>query len=442
MQIQRETSLRMLNKAQLATAENVESLRSQLVPGDPCPVCGSEDHPYAVHNPKLDHVLAQLESQHQENETAYNTWLQTESSLQETCRQLQKTINEQEAELVSKEIILQQLKNDWIKFSIYQECNTIPDDQKAVWLQQQILEKRSLQKSLHDQIQSYHKDNQQLDIQQQLIGKLDKQQNENSNSIKDVERTLQSLQEQLDQYNREQLKANNDLLETEKMLSPYFSVADWFSHWNGNPKKSVKQIKQFAIEWKENIQKLETDSHQYGVITATLKTMQEQSKTLLNEVDKKEKTLSGITTQINELTQKRKNIFNGEEVSTIETALKLSVDNARQTLERHKTDKEELQMETTRVAAQKKQGEKDIAAFQLQVTTYSEKIEQWLGIFNLQNNYRLDEDKLADLLSLEPEWIEKERSALRAVDDAVTQAQTIQNERTESLEQHERQRLS
>jgi exonuclease SbcC len=176
IQIQRETSLRILEKARLAAAEDVESLRSRLIPGDPCPVCGSEDHPYAIHNPQLDHVLAKLESEHQQNETVYNACLQKESALKETCRQLQKTVVEQEAELTSKEIVLQQTKDDWVNFSIYKECNLITDDQKAAWLKQQILEKKSLQKNLYDQIQSYYKDKLQLDHQHQHIGKLEKQQ--------------------------------------------------------------------------------------------------------------------------------------------------------------------------------------------------------------------------------------------------------------------------
>ena len=442
IEIKRETSLRILEKARLAAAENVESLRSQLIPGDPCPVCGSEDHPYAIHNPQLDHVLAKLESEHQENETAYNNCLQKESALKETCRQLQKTVIEQEAELASKEIVLKQMKDDWVNFSIYKECNLLTDEQKTAWLKQQILEKKSLQKNLYDQIQSYHKDKLQLDNQHQHIGKLEKQQTENSNAIKDIERTLQSLHEQLGQHNREQLKANNELLETETILSPFFSVKEWFHHWKSGPQKFTQRISQFAEEWKENAQKLETDSHKFGMLSATLKAMEEQSKTLLTEVGKKENSLTSVTAQLDELTQKRKTLFDGEEVLKIEKRLKISLDNAQQTLEQHKADREKLQLEITRLSTQTKQAEKDILAFQLQMATYSEKIKKWLDSYNLKNTSLLDETILEDLLSLEPGWIEAERAALRAMDDAVTKAQSVMNERSNSLQQHEKQRLS
>ncbi len=48
---ERDASLRMLDKARLAAAENVESLRLQLVPEEPCPVCGSLEHPTLQNSP-------------------------------------------------------------------------------------------------------------------------------------------------------------------------------------------------------------------------------------------------------------------------------------------------------------------------------------------------------------------------------------------------------
>jgi exonuclease SbcC len=43
-----------------ASQASVETLREQLRPDAPCPVCGSETHPYADNNPALDNALDQL----------------------------------------------------------------------------------------------------------------------------------------------------------------------------------------------------------------------------------------------------------------------------------------------------------------------------------------------------------------------------------------------
>lgn len=441
-QIQRDASLSMLNKARLASAENVESLRTQLVFGDPCPVCGSTEHPYATDNPQLDNVLAELKSEHHKMETAYTACLRTQSSLHQSSSQLKITIGEQEIEWASKEIVLQKLTATWTNFSIYDDCVAIPDEQKGVWIQQEILKRKARQKTLNDKIQACKKEKQQLDSQQQLIVKLGNQQNENTNGIKDAERSQKSLQEQLGQYSLEHEKSNSQLLETEKMLTPYFSVEDWFNHWKAGPEKFVQHIRDFTEEWKENAQKLEEDSKLHGALAATMKAMQEQLQNLLIDAGKKESILLGLNAQFDELIQKRKTIFRGETALKIEANLKQTVETGQQIVDKHKEEIENKQAYIIRLATQKEQTEKDIASNQKQLADYVEKIKQWLISYNAQNTSSLNESELLQLLTLEPEWIEAERLALRLMDDAITQAQSVLNERKALLEKHELLRFS
>jgi len=136
--VQRESSLRMLEKARLAATENVESLRTQLVPGEPCPVCGSEEHPYAVHNPQLDHVLLELEGMYQQHEITFTDCLALESRLIEASNQLQKIIIVQEQEAALKDSGLQDMQDAWTGFTIHKDCAALPDEQKLGWLTQTI----------------------------------------------------------------------------------------------------------------------------------------------------------------------------------------------------------------------------------------------------------------------------------------------------------------
>ncbi len=60
-----EQAERSLGAAELACADSVEDLRAQLVDDEPCPVCGSADHPYQHQDARLHALLATLRGEMQ-----------------------------------------------------------------------------------------------------------------------------------------------------------------------------------------------------------------------------------------------------------------------------------------------------------------------------------------------------------------------------------------
>ena len=439
---ERDTSLYMLNKARLAAAENVEYLRTQLTPGETCPVCGSTEHPYAIEHPQLNFVLQQLEAVHKQHEYAYTNCLATEHSLRETGNHLKETIEVQEEDLRTKDAALEMHKKTWESFAIYSNAANVPDDQKADWLAQQLQIAKTKQKGIQSQIELYATKKQELDTLQNKLNDLDRQLNENTNALKDTERNLQSLQEQWAQYNKEQLNHNNALAEIEKNLSIYFTVQDWFGHWKNKPAAFLQSISEFSEKWKTTIQELDENSRQYGVLSATLKATQEKVQSLYAELQKKQKAFTEVQEQLDALTKKRKGIFNGEAAATIELGLKQAVASAQQIVEKCKAERDQLQIEITRTGTQKEQAEKDMASLQQQADSFAIKIQEWIKEFNEKNNLAINTDKLVQLLAFSSEWIENERAALRAIEDAITQTLSVLQERTTQVQQHEQQRLS
>lgn len=439
---ERDTSLRMLDKARLAATENVESLRSQLIPEESCPVCGSTAHPYVTEHPQLNHVLAELEATHQQNDKVYSACFQTESSLKETVNRLKETIALQEQETDTKETALAVHQKTWEGFAIYPHATDIPNQQKAPWLEQQLQDARAQQKHLQQQILLYATKKQELDALQNSTNDLGRQQSENSNAVKDTDRRLQSLQEQEAQYHKEQQNNNQALVAIEKSLSAYFVATDWFTHWKNNPVIFQQHINDFAEKWKVTIEKLEDDSRRHGILTATLEATKGQLNIASVDVQKKQAALITVTEQQDILTQKRKAIFNGEAAVDIEQGLKQAVTSSQQALEKIKTEREQLQTSLTRIGTQKEQTEKDIASLQQHISTFAQSIQEWVTEFNIRNTLTLDEDRLSQLLAYDIAWIETERTALRAIDDAITQEHSVLQERNTQLQQHEQQRIS
>ncbi len=429
LKAERDSSLRMLDKARLAAAENVESLRSRLIPGDPCPVCGNTEHPYATDHYELDYVLQELEVEQQKNETAYTRALATEHILRDASMQLSEIIAEQEKELNTKQNVLKAHQEAWEKFTIYKDVSDIPNEQKAAWLAEQLKSKRTKQKELQTQIQLYTAKKQELDKLQNHVNDLEKQLNENSNAVKDAERNLQSLTEQLAQFKNEQSKNNIGLSEIEQTLTSYFVVKNWFSHWKKDPEPFLQRICDFTENWKTNIQKLEVDIQLHSVQSATLKSAQEHLQVVWVEVEKKQTAHAALKQQHNTLLQKRMEIFNGEDAVTMELGLKEALTAAQQVLEKTRIDWDTLQIAITRNATQKEQAEKDIATLQKQVENLDKKVKDWLISFNSRNDLSLDMEKLGQLLAFSTEWIETERAALRIIDDAITTTLSVMSER-------------
>lgn len=439
---QRNTSLSILEKSRLAAAEDVESLRVTLVPNEPCPVCGSTTHPYATHNPQLDHVLSQLEASHQEIETDYTQLLTTHSSLNQACDQLRKSIDLQEKDLTLKEKAIQQLEETWTLFKIHTACTEQPAEDRAAWLRQQLQQQKDRQHQVLQHIRDYGIRKEQLEALKSNGDVWDKQLTEIGNSLKDIERNLKSLQEQLANHTQEQQKAHANLGNVQQGLAPFFTSEQWFQHWKADPEAFIQRVQKFAGEWKTNAQQLEERVRQQGVWAATLKGMQEQENNLSEEVKLKEQNLSQLQVQWNDLADKRKAIFDGETVSKVEACLKESVTQARQALDGRRAEKETLQSELTRTTTQKEQVEKDISTLSQQEKNLKAEIKDWLDAHNRQHATMLTESGLMPLLDFTQDWIEAERTALRAVDDAVTQAKSIWSERSHALEKHTQQRLS
>lgn len=439
---ERDASLRMLQKARLAAAGDVESLRSQLVPEEPCPVCGSTVHPYATEHPQLNHVLAELEATHQQNDKTYVDSLQKESSLKETVSHLKDTIPKQEQEIVNKEAALAAHQERWKAFAIYPHTAEIPKEQKATWLAQELQKARAYQKELQQQIQSYNAKKKDLDALQNSISDLERQQNDHSNAVKDTHRRLQSLQEQEAHYQKEQQNNNQALATIEQSLSVYFTAAHWFTHWKEDPSIFLRRISEFAKQWKATNEKLEDESRQHAILTATLEGTKKQIKNNSEEAQRKQAALTLVTQQQDTLIQKRTAIFNGEAALTVEQRLKQAVTSAQQTLEKINNERELLQTSLTRTGTQQEQTEKDMTLLRQHIETFTQKIQEWLIAFNSHNTGTLNEERLSQLLAYDASWIEIERALLRAIDDANTQAQSILQERTAQLQQHEQQRFS
>ncbi|ANH81596.1 hypothetical protein A8C56_11970 [Niabella ginsenosidivorans] len=439
---ERDVSLKSLEKARLIAAGSIEKLRSQLEPGEPCPVCGSTEHPYALHDPSLGQVLAGLEVSYRQAESGYAQQLAAHSSLNQACIQIRKNISVYEASVADKTKTIEELTHKWTEFGISKRCVNLPVEETGNWLQQQLQLQKEKQQQLQQQIQSYGKQKDNLEVHKTKLTALEKRFNDAENDSKDIGRALKSLQEQKAHDEGERQKAESKLDKLKETLSGYFTSEKWFQNWQSNPETFAKHITEFALEWKTSMERLEENIRKQHVLVEKLKGIRKQADTIREEVALKEQKLSSLQLQRNGLSERRKTIFNGAPVTGIETGLKNAVSSARQLAEQKKKEAELVQGNITRNTAQSEQLEKDSTFLSKQETELKEKLGEWLNNHNQQYETTLTETELLPLLAFTRDWIEKERTGLRAIDDAVMQARSVFEERVKALENHTAQRLS
>ncbi len=439
---ERAASLKMLEKAKLVAAESVERLRNQLEPKEPCPVCGSTDHPYASHHPGLDLVLSELETGHAQVEASYTQQLTSHTRLKQSCTELEKVIGELEDKTLQNDKSLKELEAIWANFQVSEKCSEHPFEERATCLQQQLQRQKTKQQQLQVKIQSYTKQKKQLEaLKTQLIA-LDKQLTQIENQIKNAERILKSLEEQQKSYTTERENIHKKLDEIAQALAVYFSSENWFENWQSNPNAFVARIKEFTRKWKVNIAQLEEYIRKQVILTEKRNGMQEQLRNTREEVQANEQKLSKLQNQNKDLSDKRTALFNGTPAKEVETKMKEAINLAKQILEKQRETVEKIQGDITRNRAQHEQLEKDINGLSKQESELKKQLSEWITKYNQKHKASLTQEELLPLLAFTQDWIETERASLRAIDDTVTQAKSILKEHTKALATHIGQRPS
>lgn len=439
---QKETAAQLLQQARLASTENVETLRAALIDDEPCPVCGSTSHPYALHNPQLENVLAQLKKTYEEKEQSYLTSYRQHNALEQECHMLQQTIQRQSEDIQSKQSALEIKKKAWEQFDSAKESHVLADVQKADWIENKLETLKTKQAALLALIEVHTSKKQQLEADKIKIDQLKETTDGLANHVKDLKSNLSVNLEQQRSKTKEQSKATSDLSEVKNILFPYFTASDWMENWKAAPIAFVERIDEFGRKWKENTEKLEQYIRQKVALEATLKELENQAKSLLSDVTKKTEAYVGQNSIHLDLTQQRNAIFEGKPAEEIEAQLKQTITEAQQQFERLKEIQQQLSIDTTKANTQREELIATLTTLKTDATTASQKMQRWLNDYNEKNNQSLSNEALYELLALSNDWVDGERTSLQVIEEDVTKATSVLAERKQSLDSHKHKCLS
>ena len=439
---QKDTAKKLLEQAQLASTENVEKLRENLIDDEPCAVCGSTDHPYVAHNPQLENVMATLATVSAEKERIHLELYRQHNALEQALQSLKENITTQSEAILEKQTKLAIKKQSWAQFDIAKESDTIADEKRADWIAERLKTLKAKQADLFEKIQAHTRQKQQLEADKIQIDQLKETIGKLADQVKDLKSKLSLYQEQQGNHLKVQHKATADLSLIEKAINPYFAAQGWMENWKVAPEAFVGRIDTFAKNWEENKGQLEQYTLQKSALEATLKELEIQGKSFAVELDKKTANYTAQHQNYQDLKQQRVLLFEGKATEEVETQFNHSVTEAQKKLDQLKEMQQELN--NNRIKAQTQYEELQLSLNTLATAAQNalKKLEDWLKQYNQKNTASLSMSELQELLTLDHDWIDAERKALQSIDDEVTRASSILLERKQSLEVHQQKVLS
>lgn len=407
----------LLERQRLARSASVEELREQLQDDQPCPVCGSPDHPY--HQPE---ALLQSLGRHDESEQANAQ--KAVDSLKEKLTDLrtevggviaqQKELLQQQEHLLAQQ---QSLAPTLDAHPLSAQLQAQDATQRDAWLAQQ---NSQLQQSITQDEQrqtallTLQQDASRL--QQQLRGAENASQ-QATQQLANQQRELNSDRQRLD----EELAAFSALLPAATLQALRNEPAATFMQLDRQIAERLQQLEQQRDELDEQLQRQQT-----------LEKEQDRQLTRVQQQEAAQQQFAALAEQQQTCQQQLAQLL-GQHTSAEQWQQQLdqAVEQARNA---ETAAHQELQTVRTRLvelAAELKAMQERLMALETEDRELSAKIADWRAL-----HPELDDGGLEDLLSVDDPQVSALRQRLQQNEKAIEQAEVLLQEREKRLASH------
>lgn len=410
----------LLERQRLARSASVEELREQLQDDQPCPVCGSPDHPY--HQPE---ALLQSLGRHDESEQA--SAQQAVDLLKEKLTDLraevggliaqQKELLQQQEQLASQQ---QGLTPSLEAHPLSAQLLAQDASKRDTWLTQQ---SSQLNQSI---TQDEQRQTALLTLQQdaarlaQQLRSAEAASQQATQHLLNQQRELSSDRQRLD----EELKAFSPLLPADTLEALRNEPAATFMRLDRQIAQRLEQLDQQREELGEQQQRQQTlDKEQY------------QQQTRILQLDAAQQQFTALAEQQQACQEKLTQLL-GEHASAEQWQQQLdqAVEQARSA---EATANQELQTVRTRLvqlAAELKAQQERSQALETEDRELSAKIADWRS-----QHPELDDSGLEELLDVDDQQVSELRQRLQQSEKAIEQAKVLLQERDQRLLDHQAQ---
>ncbi|ROL81119.1 chromosome segregation protein SMC [Pseudomonas chlororaphis] len=408
----------LLERQRLARSASVEELREQLQDDQPCPVCGSHEHPY--HQPE---ALLQSLGRHDESEEA-------------NARKAVDELKEKLAELRSQVggLIAQQKE-------FLQQQEQLASQQQAL---APSIEAHPLSAALLDQ-DAGKRDawlNQQLSQLNQSIQQDEQRQGALLKLQKDAGRLQQQLQAAIEASHeathhltqqQQQLGADRQRLEEELSAFATLLPADTLEALRNDPAATFMQIDQQVMQRLEQLDQQKEEVQEQQQRQLALDKEQDRQQTRVQQLQAAQEQFNALAEQQQAAHNKLAQLL-GEHASAEQWQqhLEQAVEQARAAEVLANQQLQEVRRLLVQLGAELQGKEERLLALEAEQQELGSKIADWR-----QQHPELDDGALEQLLSLDDQQVAALRQQLQEREKAVEQARVLVTEREQRLHSHQ-----
>ncbi|MDT3368067.1 MAG: AAA family ATPase [Bacteroidota bacterium] len=478
----RQQAKQTYEQAFMAATKDIELLRSKLTDGTPCPLCGSEHHPYAGEDDRLKQTLAKVEEASVAASANYDAcWKQCETlkqeavSLKEKIDQLNKSLQELETEesrLKAEWLPLEEtlkgiypdmpssVDKDQMTLSLQRESLLLPTEADRIslptegeqlsvaqsglpvfvmmeWFTEQVIicddrlkvleELALIYSNLQKELQLLQEDKLRLNS---LVGQLDKELTELTGQFTLTQSRIVAEEAACAEQNR---LLQESLLKADEL----FGHDQWQVAWREDTAGFRDKLRSFAVEWQDNKVRLQQEqdnltrqkAEREGAVNL-LDTIGKQLVTARELVAVRKNTWETIRTS-------RLLVLDGKDADATEQQMLNALESLKKELdEMGEKLKKQLQLETE-LRGTYKQLEADVKEYQARLVQSKQALQQWLSDFNATRRKSVDELMLASLLERDTQWIASERNYLQQQENDRITARTTLDDRIRRLAEHD-----
>ena len=468
--IRLETTSHLLHLAQIAASQNVSDLRNQLISNEPCPVCGSQSHPFVENNADTDVSLKILNEEHGRLLQEYSLLSAEKLRYESQCKEFTSDLKIDIDVLVHLEVRLTEQQVKWnallselkINSDLFLESSAELETAKAIEFLSSENQKNEFRKKEIDEklieLSAWRKElndiENKLSLMQRAKFDLDLKRESSSHALSESKRNKESIVQQGSNYSVEietslatvnqfivndspandspanDSPSNVSLLNSSLINStgepvgiqkePLFDLQNWTKKWSESPVHFLAAWQSQVDLWTLHTENLKQCSLNCESFAFEIKEFEKQLQVIFGERADAEKNAFGAQTELNSLIELRTEWFQDKNVNDAELKQEQELNVFKSNIAHIKKEQEELRDIKIRAESQSVQLKLRLQEACSQSDIAQLKLDQWLNSF-IQNNIgttfdKLDLKLLQELLFVDSTWINFTREQKRRLE--------------------------